>query len=257
MSVVRGIGRRLAVAAGLLGFWQVLVWLTAAPPWILPGPLQVLAAAVQRWESIAGHAATTVTEIVLGLVIGTVVGAASAVSLVQYQGLRRWLLPVLVVSQALPVFALAPLLVLWLGYGLASKVAMAVLIIYFPVTAACYDGLRHTEPGWIDLARTLGGSPWAIMCHVRAPAALPAFASGLRVATAVAPIGAVVGEWVGSSSGLGYLMLHANARMQVDLMFAALLALAMFALGLWFAVDALLRRLVFWQTDSSTLPHKD
>ena len=130
-------------------------------------------------------------------------------------------MPLLVVSQALPVFALAPLLVLWLGYGMASKVAMAVLIIFFPVTAAFLDGLRRTEPGWLELARTMDARPLAILAQIRVPAALPALASGLRVAAAVAPIGAVIGEWVGSSAGLGYLMLHANARMQVDLMFAA------------------------------------
>ena len=157
---------------------------------------------------------------------------------------RQWLLPFLVISQAVPVFALAPLLVLWLGFGMASKIAMAVLIIYFPVTAAFFDGLRRTDPGWLDLARAMNGSRWSILRQIRIPAALPAFASGLRVATAVAPIGAVVGEWVGSSAGLGYLMLHANARMQVDLMFAALTILALFSLALYFTVDAALRRML-------------
>jgi putative hydroxymethylpyrimidine transport system permease protein len=159
-------------------------------------------------------------------------------------------LPVLVISQAMPVFALAPLLVLWLGYGIGSKVAMATLIIFFPVAAAFSDGLRRTDPGWLDLARTMNAGRWAVLRHVRIPAALPALASGLRVAAAVAPIGAVVGEWVGSSAGLGFLMLHANARMQVDLLFAALITLAALALALFFAVDALLRRALPWQPDS-------
>ena len=163
---------------------------------------------------------------------------------------RRWLLPVVVVSQAIPVFALAPLLVLWLGYGMASKVAMAVLIIYFPVTAAFFDGLRRTDPGWLDLARTMGAGRWAILCRIRLPAALPALASGLRVAAAVAPIGAVIGEWVGASAGLGYLMLHANARVQIDVMFAALVTLAAIGVALYFAVDAGLRRLVPWQPET-------
>ena len=163
---------------------------------------------------------------------------------------RRWLLPVLVISQAVPVFALAPLLVLWFGYGIASKVAMATLIIYFPVTAAFHDGLRRTEPGWLDLARTMDASRWSALRHVRIPAALPALSSGLRVATAVAPIGAVVGEWVGSSAGLGYLMLHANARMQIDVMFAALFTLAVLAVALYFTMDTLLRRAMPWLPDS-------
>ena len=154
------------------------------------------------------------------------------------------------ISQALPVFALAPVLTLWLGYGLFSKVAMATLIIYFPVTAAFYDGLRATEPGWVDFARTVGATPRSVLRHIRIPAALPAFGSGLRVAAAVAPIGAVVGEWVGSSAGLGYLMLHANGRMQIDLMFAALAVLAIIGLVVYFATDLLLRRLTRWQTET-------
>jgi len=160
--------------------------------------------------------------------------------------LQPWLLPILVLGQTIPVFALAPLLVLWFGYGIASKVVMAILIIYFPVTAALFDGLRRTEPGWLDLARTMGATRARILLRLRLPAALPAFGSGLRIATAVAPIGAVVGEWVGSSRGLGYLMLHANARLQVDLMFAALFVLMAMALALYVLVDRALVRLMPW-----------
>ncbi len=154
------------------------------------------------------------------------------------------------VSQAIPVFALAPILTLWLGYGIASKVAMATLIIYFPVTSAFFDGLRRTEPGWLDLARTMDGGRARILWHVRIPAALPALGSGLRVATAVAPIGAVVGEWVGASAGLGYYMLHMNGRMQTDAMFAALLTLALMAVAIYFAIDAGLRRALPWQPET-------
>ncbi len=212
--------------------------------------------AVERHAALLlQHAATTVTEILLGLALGVALGAVSALALASARSARRWLMPVLVVSQAIPVFALAPLLVLWLGYGMASKVAMATLIIYFPVTAALFDGLRRAEPGWIDLARTMGASKAAILWRLRLPAALPAFASGVRVAAAVAPIGAVVGEWVGSSAGLGYLMLHANARLQTDLMFAALFVLGVFAVALYAATDALLRRAMPWQPDSH--PHDD
>jgi putative hydroxymethylpyrimidine transport system permease protein len=137
--------------------------------------------------------------------------------------------------------------VLWLGYGIGSKVAMAVLIIFFPVTAAFYDGLRSTESDWLELARVMDATPLSILRHIRIPAALPSFASGLRVATAVAPIGAVVGEWVGSSSGLGFYMLHANARMRIDVMFAALAILAALALTLYFTVDKAMTKMVYWQ----------
>ena len=242
--------RPLATLAVLVALWQALVWATGVPRFLLPGPGPVAARLWQDAGLLAGHAATTLLEIVLGLGLGVGLGASAALVLARSGAARRWLLPLLVVSQAIPVFALAPLLVLWLGYGLASKVAMATLIIFFPVTAAFYDGLRRTEPGWLDLAATMGASRRAVLLHVRLPAALPALASGIRVAAAVAPIGAVVGEWVGSSAGLGYLMLHANGRMQTDLMFAALAVLAVMAVLLFTLADRLARRLLPWQPDT-------
>jgi len=245
--------RPLVTALGLLLAWQVLVWATGVPPFILPGPLRVAAALAAQPGLLLHHAGVTLTEILLGIVLGSLIGIASAVLLALSRTAQRWLLPLLVVSQALPVFALAPLLVLWLGYGMASKIAMTVLIIYFPVTAAFLDGLRRTEPGWLELARTMDAGPVAILAQIRVPAALPALASGLRVAAAVAPIGAVIGEWVGSSAGLGYLMLHANARMQVDLMFAAVLVLAAMALALFLAIDRGARALVPWQPETAAM----
>ncbi len=247
MSLLRG----ALVFAGLVAAWQVLVWASGVEPFILPGPMSVARALTERWETLAANAWITFAEILLGLALGTVLGSGSALLVATFRPARRWLMPVLVVSQAIPVFALAPMLVLWLGYGLLSKVAMATLIIYFPVTAAFFDGLRRTDPGWLDLARTMGGSRWTVLRIIRIPAALPALSSGLRVATAIAPIGAVVGEWVGSSGGLGYLMLHANARMQIDLMFAALFVLAVFAVLLYFAVDRALRLALPWQADEA------
>lgn len=242
--------RPIVLTAGLIVLWQLITVITQAPVYILPGPINVMDTLFANLGLILGHARITALEIVLGLIIGTLLGIASALCLTYFQPVRRWLLPVLVVSQALPVFALAPVLVLWFGYGLASKVAMAVLIIYFPVAAACYDGLRHTNVGWLDLARTMNASRIATLRQIRFPAALPALASGLRVAAAVAPIGAIVGEWVGSSRGLGYLMLHANGRMQIDLMFAALVVLALLAITIYFFINWVLGRLLFWQPET-------
>ena len=244
--------RPLIITAGLLLIWQLIVWLTDAPTFILPGPLRVLDTLLSQFPLLMKHAGVTLIEILLGLFFGVLLGLASALSLVTWGGLRRWLLPVLVVSPEIPVFALAPVLMLWLGYGMTSKIAMATLIIYFPVTAACFDGLRQTPSGYLQLARSLGASRRAQLLQIRLPAALPALGSGLRVAASVAPIGAVIGEWVGSSTGLGYLMLHANARMQVDLMFAALLVLAFMALALYFSVNLIARRLTPWLDESTS-----
>lgn len=239
--------RPLILTAGFLFLWQLLVTLTGAPPYILPGPLPVGHSLVDKFPVLLSHLGTTLAEILLGLALGTILGTSAALVMILSPLLKRWMLPVLVVSQAIPVFALAPILVLWLGYGMASKVAMAVLIIFFPVASSFYSGMQRTEPDLLELARIMGAKPLAVLRTIIIPSALPAFASGLRVATAVAPIGAIVGEWVGSSAGLGFYMLHANARMQIDVMFAALTVLAVTSLTLYFIVDRLLDRLVYWQ----------
>jgi len=242
--------RPLVVFLGLLIVWHLVVTFLDMPAFILPSPKSVILVAMARADTLLGHAAVTLAEILLGLLFGTLFGIASALFMAYFRPARSWLLPVLVVSQAVPVFTLAPVLVLWFGYGMAPKVAMATLIIYFPVTAAFYDGLRRTETGWVDLARTMGASKAAILRQIRIPAALPAFASGLRVAAAVAPIGAVVGEWVGASAGLGYYMLLMNGRVQTDAMFAALFVLAIMAVCIYFLIDLALRRLITWQTEA-------
>jgi putative hydroxymethylpyrimidine transport system permease protein len=243
--------RSIVILLGLVLIWQAIVLVTGVPAYILPGPIRVAEAALSHIGPLLEHAMTTLLEIIAGLLIGTLLGASNALVMIASRSLKRWLLPVLVISQAIPVFALAPLLVLWLGYGMSSKIAMAVLIIFFPVTAAFYDGMRSTEPEWLELAQVMNAKPMAIIRHIRIPAALPAFASGLRVATAVAPIGAVVGEWVGSSRGLGFYMLHANARMQIDIMFAALSLLCIIALMLYFLVDRAMIKIVYWQKEGN------
>lgn len=240
--------RLILLAAGLIILWQLLVFITQVPPYILPGPLPVLQALIERGPELLTHLQTTVTEIIVGLLIGTLLGCSCALTMIISPMLKRWLQPVLVISQAIPVFALAPILVLWLGYGMASKIGMAVLIIFFPVAASFYQGMRRTNPDLLELARIMGASRYSTLRYLVIPSALPAFGSGLRVAAAVAPIGAVVGEWVGSSSGLGFYMLHANARMQIDVMFAALALLSVASLVLYFTIDYLLDRIIFWES---------
>ncbi len=222
--------------------WQALVTLTGLPRFILPGPGLV---AETLWESralIAENAVITIIEILVGLGLGALLGGITAIGLAASPFARNLIRPMMVFSQAIPVFALAPILTLWLGYGLASKIAMALLIIYFPVTSAFFDALMRCPRGWLDLAQVMGASPRRIMWHIRVPAALPGFASGLRLAAVYAPIGAIIGEWVGASKGLGYLMLLANGRAKTDLMFAALIVLAIFTLILHASVDRACRK---------------
>lgn len=249
LQSVKSLIRILISAVVILGLWQFIVIVFALPSFILPSPLAVFTKLIQRYDVLFAHSWITAQEILLGLGLGLSMGLLFALQMLLFDPLRRWLLPILIASQAIPVFAIAPILMLWLGYGIASKVVMAALIIFFPVTTCCYDGLRNTPSGYLDLAHTMGASKWQLLKYVRLPAALPALASGIRVAVVVAPIGAVVGEWVGSSEGLGYLMLQANARMMIDEMFAALFILAALSVSLYFLADVLIQKLIPWQHD--------
>lgn len=242
--------RGLTVFIGLILIWWAIAVIFDLPPYMLPTPPVVVVALWNGRGYLFENTLITLSEIFLGLFFGLLFGAMLALAMVFSKTLQRWLMPVLVVSQSIPIFALAPLLVLWFGFGLSSKVVAAVLVIFFPVAASFYDGLRRTEIGWLDLAKTMGASPYAQLRHVRLVAALPAFGSGLRVAAAVAPIGAVIGEWVGSAGGLGYVMLNANARMQTPVCFAALFVLSIVAVALWQIVDVVTRRVLYWVPDS-------
>ena len=233
-----------ASALFAIGLWQAIVSLTGVPPFILPAPVKVWDTLIASRELIAEHAVITMAEVVLGLIIGSALGFASALHLMISPTARRLLMPIMVFSQAIPVFALAPVLTLWLGYGIWSKIVMTILIIYFPVASSFLDGLQRVEPGYLDLARTMKATPNQVLMRIRLPAALPAFGSGLKLAAVYAPIGAVIGEWVGASGGLGYLMLLANGRAKIDLMFAALFVLAVFTI----AVHGLVSLLAAWMT---------
>ncbi|OOF41612.1 ABC transporter permease [Rodentibacter mrazii] len=243
---MKSVLKPVMIGVAMLLIWQLVVVIGNFPHYILPSPQSVGLQLISHFNLLWQHTKTTLLEIGVGLFFGFLCGLSSALLLSFSKKISTLLLPILVISQAIPVFAIAPLLVLWFGYGMASKIVMSTLIIYFPVTAACYDGLRNTPQTWLDLANTFQPSLLRLLLKVRLPAALPAFASGLRIAVSVAPIGAVVGEWIGSSQGLGYLMIHANARMQVDLMFAALLILVGISLCLYFGIDWLLRRFIPW-----------
>lgn len=234
-------GWRAGIAATclVLVLWQTVIWTTGVARFILPPPALV---AQTIWESralLAEHAVITMAEVLIGLVLGAALGFVSAIGLVASPTVRALVRPILVFSQAVPVFALAPILTLWLGFGLWSKITMTIIIIYFPVTSSFFDALMRTNRDWIGLAKVMGASPARIMWYIRVPAALPGFASGLRLAAVYAPIGAIIGEWVGASKGLGYLMLLANGRAKTDLMFAALIVLAVLTILLHSAVNRL------------------
>lgn len=241
----------VASLLAFLGIWEAAAVFTGVPAFVLPSPSRIATTLATRFDTIWPEALVTLGEIAGGFLAGTLAGLCAALLMARWRIAEDAFGPLLVVAQALPVFAIAPVLVLWFGFGYASKIAMAGLIIFFPVASSFFEGLRRTDPGLLDLARLNRASAFDTLRLIRVPAALPSLASGLRIAAAVAPLGAIVGEWVGSSAGLGLLMLHANARMQTDLVFAALFVLVIMSLLLWAAVGALTRLMLHWSPQTS------
>lgn len=238
-----------SIALGLLAallVWQAIVLVLEPPRYMLPPPADVARALVAQSGRLARDSLVTLVEVLLGLILGVTAGAATGLATVAFPRLGAVLWPQVLILQAMPVFALAPLLVLWFGFGLASKVVMAMLIIFFPVASAFADGLRRTDSDLLDATAMTEASHFQALAHVRIPLAMPALVSGLRVAAPLAPLGAVIGEWVGASGGLGFLMIQANARMQTDLLFAALAILAALTLLLRALVDQIAPRLAPW-----------
>lgn len=242
--------RGIIVFISLILIWQAIVSFLQLPPYILPGPLLVFHTWIEQYSLLIHQTIPTLVETLLGLLLGILLGCVVALLMAYIQPVRYWVMPILLISQALPTFAIAPLLVIWFGYGMASKIVTTILMLFYPVTSSFFDGLRRTDPAWLDLAQSMNASRWRILWFIRMPAALPALATGIRVATAIAPIGAVIGEWVGASSGLGFLMLNANARMQIDVMFAALMNIILMSLILYFCVDYLLKKVISWQVEN-------
>lgn len=231
---------RAVLALGFaLAVWQLVVWATGVPRFILPGPSRV---GVALWENaplLWEHAHFTSINLLTGLAAGVALGVVTALNLALSPAARFLLRPILIFAQAVPTFALAPILTLWLGYGAASKIVIVMLVIYFPVTSAFFDGLMRLPAPLTDLALMMRATPMRRLFLLQVPHALPALLSGLRLAMVYAPFAVIIGEWVGSSRGLGYLMLMANGRGQTDLMFAALFVLAAMSLLLFTALEKL------------------
>ena len=225
----------------ILFFWELLIRFAEPPPFILPTPYSVLISFKENFMLIYEHALVTIIEVLIGLTVGVILGMITALTLEIFVTARLVFRPLLIFSQSIPVFAIAPLLTLWLGYGILSKVVMAILIIYFPVTSAFHDGLSQTPKRYLDLAKTMGGKPWRNLLYLKIPHSIPSLCSGIKLAAVYAPIGAVIGEWVGSSQGLGYLMILANGRVKTDLMFASLLTLGFISITLFSLISYLLQ----------------
>jgi len=236
-----------ALLVTALGIWEAACRMSGIPDFILPPPTRILTVAVSQASLLLPHAAATLVEIVAGIGLALAVAIPLAVVMHTRPAVERTLAPFLIASQAIPVFALAPLLVVWLGYGLASKVFMAAVIIFFPITISLLEGFKSCGREYRILFELMGAGWLQALRRLYWPWALPYFFAGLKVGVSVATIGAVIGEWVGAQQGLGYLMIQANARLKVDLVFAAILWLSLMGVGLWGLVGVIEKRCLWWK----------
>lgn len=235
----------------LLCTWELSVHWFDVKPFILPAPSRILATFIDNLSLLAWHGAVTFLEIILGLLIGSLGGILLAIVVFYSPILDRALYPLIIGSQMIPVFAIAPILIVWMGYGVWPKVTVAALISFFPLVVNVSDGLREPTEEAVDLFRSLGATRQQIFWKLRLPASLPTLFSGLKVSATLAVVGATIGEWVGSHQGLGYLMLQSNARLRMDLVFAAILMLALLGLLLFGALRIIERRVVHWRASQA------
>ncbi|MFA5902730.1 MAG: ABC transporter permease [Desulfobacula sp.] len=231
----------------ILGIWETAVRLLAVPAFILPAPSSILTVAITLAPRIFPHAVVTFAEILLGIGLAVITAVPLAIVMFAKPFLEKAFSPFLVASQAIPVFALAPLLVVWFGYGIASKVFMAWIIIFFPICVSLLEGFKSCDPEYRILFRLMGASFYKTLTLLYWPWALPRFFAGLKVGVGVAGIGAVIGEWVGAQKGLGFFMIQSNARLQVDLVFAAILWLTAMGLALWWLTGVLEKIIIKWK----------
>ncbi len=238
------------VLVALIVAWQAYVDASGISRVTLPSPARIADGLWTNRSVLSHHAWVTLQETLIGLVVSIALGVLLALFIESFGPVRRALYPLLVGSQTIPVVVIAPLLALWFGFGVASKIIMATIAIFFPVASAFADGLSRADANLLDLAQLYQARRWQVVWLIRVPGAVPALVTGLRLAAVYAPIGALFGEWVGASSGLGYAMLFANARAQTDVMFAALILLVAMSVILRAAVDLATSNLTPWRAES-------
>jgi putative hydroxymethylpyrimidine transport system permease protein len=236
----------LAVLAIGAGAWEVAARVGAVEDYLLPAQSEVATALVEDRDLLLPDTWVTAQEVLLGFALAVVVGLALAMVLHLSPLLRRALYPLVVASQAVPVIVIAPILVIWFGFGMAPKLIVIALICFFPIVVNTFDGLRSVDRDQVKMLRTLNASRRDVLRHLELPASLPFLFSGAKVAVAVAVIGAVFGELVGSDAGLGHAIQIGTAQLETARVFASVLILSVMAIGLFALITALERWAVPW-----------
>ena len=241
------------MTGSLLGFlvlWEIACRVFDIPEFVLPSPSKTIGTVITKWELFAKHSAVTFYETFLGFLMAVAFGVICAAIIVVVPKLADVIMPLLLISQLVPKIAIAPILLIWFGYGLFPKIFIAFLIAFFPIVVNTASGLAAVERPMLDLARSLEATRWQVFCKFRVPVALPELFSGMKIAITLAVIGAIIGEFVGGSKGLGYLIIVANSELDTPLAFGALLLLSVGGILLYAGVELLERVAIPWNRHS-------
>lgn len=237
----------LLIVLAILALWEAYVRIFEVQTWLLPAPSAIAVALFQDAGLLWYHTRATLTEIIVGFGVALMCGVLLATAIGMSRTLERALYPFIIASQTIPIIVIAPMLLIWVGYGLAPKVIVVALISFFPIVVNMVDGLKSVDRDMVNLMRTLGANRRQVFFKVQVPTSLPYLFSGMRVAIAVSVIGAVIGEWVGSSEGLGYLMLRSKPQFLTERVFASIVILSALGIGLFASVGILERFAIPWR----------
>ena len=236
----------MVIVVAVVALWEWVVAANDIPHWKLPAPSSI---GNELWTSrvmLLDHTWVTVEEVLIGLAVALASGVLLAWMINLSRTLERVIYPSVIASQTIPIIVIAPLLLIWLGYGIQHKVIVVALISFFPIVVNTVDGLKSADPDVINMLRTLGANRWQVFWKVQVPASLPFLFSGVKIAVTVSVIGAVIGEWVGSSEGLGYLAIRSKSQFMSERVYAIVVLLSLMGIGLFLIAAALERALLPW-----------
>ena len=223
----------------ILLFWWLLAWSDAVPGYMLPSPGKVLMALVHDRQIILTHAGYTLQEAFYGLLIGIILAFITATLMDHFPILNQAFHPIMIITQTIPTIAIAPMLVLWMGFGMAPKITLVVITTFFPITVGLLDGFKSVDRDSIDLMRSMGAGRWQVYSHVKVPSALPHFFAGLKISASYAVVGAVISEWLGGFNGLGVYMTRVKKAYAFDKMFAVIIFIVVISLLLMALVNVI------------------
>ena len=230
----------------LFALWELLAWLLELPPYLLPPPSKILADLSERWPRVLDGAWVTTSEIVLGYLLAVVVSIPLALLVAYSRTFEASVYPLIVFLQIVPKIAIAPLFIIWFGFGFLPKLLLVFLLSFFPIVVSSIAGFKSLDPDVMDLARSTGAGAWRLFVKIRLPQALPDIFTGLKVGAALAATAAVVAEFVASNKGLGYLLLEYNGNLETGMVFAVILVLSLIGLAIYYAVEFLERIAIPW-----------